>query len=176
MAWLPPTSAGAASTQVDRCAGWWRGHSAAAAPPRRTAGLGSQCAAVYVVVEGAEGESASCSVRRPTRAASVAADTPGAAAIRRLRERADALLRELDAVVDATEAAEVATRHAERRVGRREAVRQAAGAGRGAQGACYRRHHNQEEVIRRRSKTRLHACFPAGIIHALMHALHRRTS
>lgn len=25
MAWLPPPSAGAASTQVDRCAGWWRG-------------------------------------------------------------------------------------------------------------------------------------------------------
>jgi hypothetical protein len=25
LAWLPPPSAGAASTQVDRCAGWWRG-------------------------------------------------------------------------------------------------------------------------------------------------------
>lgn len=168
MAWLPPPSAhappsaGAASTQVDRCAGWWRGHSAAAVPPRRTAGLGSQCAAVYVVVEGAEGESASCSVRRPTRAASVAADTPGAAANRRLRERADALLRGSWTRWSTRRRRPRWPRGTPSGVGRREAVRQAAGAGRGAQGACYRRHHNQEEVIRRRSKTRLPACFPAG--------------
>ena len=70
--------------------------------------------------------------------------TPRREAIRRLRERADALRRELDAVVDGTEAAKAATRDAERR--EREVAAELHSAARTGETQCAKLRELEEEL------------------------------